>query len=32
MIVCGRVHPGESNASFVVEGFLKFIVGMSPEA
>ena len=32
MIVCGRVHPGESNASYVVEGFLKFIVGMSPEA
>lgn len=32
IIVCGRVHPGESNASYVVEGFLKFIVGMSPEA
>ena len=32
MIVCGRVHPGESNSSYVVEGFLKFIVGMSPEA
>ena len=32
MLVCGRVHPGESNASFVVEGFIKFITGMSPEA
>ena len=32
MIVCARVHPGESNASFVMEGFLKFITGMSPEA
>ena len=32
MIVAGRVHPGESNASFVMQGFLKFITGQSPEA
>ena len=32
MIVCARVHPGESNASYVMEGFLKFITGMSAEA
>ena len=32
MIVCARVHPGESNASYVMEGFLKFITGMSSEA
>ena len=32
MIVAARVHPGESNASFVMEGFLKYITGMSPEA
>ena len=32
MIVCARVHPGESNASFVMQGFLKFITGMSVEA
>ena len=32
MIVCARVHPGESNASYVMEGFLKFITGMSPDA
>ena len=24
MIVCGRVHPGEANSSYVVKGFLKF--------
>ncbi|CDW76600.1 UNKNOWN [Stylonychia lemnae] len=25
IIVCSRVHPGETNASFIMEGFLKFI-------
>jgi len=24
-IIVGRVHPGESNASFMMEGFMKFI-------
>ena len=24
-VLSGRVHPGESNASFMMEGFLKFI-------
>jgi len=32
MIVGARVHPGESNASFIMEGFLKFITGSSYEA
>ena len=31
-IICARVHPGESNASFVMQGFIKFITGMSHEA
>ena len=26
MIVTARVHPGETVASFIMEGFLKFIV------
>ena len=31
-MVCGRVHPGESNGSFMMEGFLKFICGDSKQA
>lgn len=30
--MAARVHPGESNASFIMQGFLKFITGMSLEA
>ena len=30
--MCGRVHPGESNGSFMMEGFLKFICGGSLQA
>lgn len=25
IIVCSRVHPGETNASYIMEGFIKFI-------
>jgi murein tripeptide amidase MpaA len=25
IIICSRVHPGETNASFIVQGFIKFI-------
>ena len=32
IIVCARVHPGESNASFIMQGFLKFITSNQPEA
>ena len=32
IIVGARVHPGESNASFIMQGFLKFITGPSIEA
>jgi len=32
MIVAARVHPGESNASYIMQGFLKFITGNSQEA
>lgn len=30
IIVAARVHPGESNSSFVMEGFLKYLA--SPDA
>lgn len=26
VILTGRVHPGESNSSFMMEGFIKFIL------
>jgi len=32
MIVAARVHPGESNSSFITQGFLKFITSQSLEA
>lgn len=32
VIVGARVHPGESNASYIMQGFLKFITGQSTEA
>ena len=32
IIVCARVHPGETSASFIMHGFLDFITGASPEA
>ncbi len=32
IIITGRIHPGESNASFIVEGILGFLVSNEPEA
>jgi murein tripeptide amidase MpaA len=32
VIICSRVHPGESNASFIIEGFLEFIVSNDKDA
>jgi murein tripeptide amidase MpaA len=32
IIICSRVHPGESNASFIMEGFLEFIVSNDKDA
>jgi len=32
IIVCARVHPGESNASFIMQGFIRFITSSLPEA
>lgn len=32
MIVSAWVHPGESNSSYMMEGFLTFILGNSKEA
>lgn len=32
IIVMARVHPGETNSSFVVQGFIKFITSQQPEA
>jgi len=27
MVVCARVHPGETNSSFIMQGFIEFITG-----
>jgi len=32
IIVTSRIHPGESSASFIIEGFLEFIVSNEKEA
>ena len=32
IVVSSRVHPGESNASFIVEGLIRFLMGDEPEA
>ena len=32
MIVAARVHPGESNSSFIMQGFLQFITSQQSEA
>jgi len=32
MIICSRVHPGESNASFIIEGFLEFLLSNENQA
>ena len=32
IVLTGRVHPGESNSSFVMEGLLEFVVGDEPAA
>lgn len=32
IFICSRVHPGESNSSFAVEGIMKFLLGNTEEA
>ncbi|GFS24864.1 cytosolic carboxypeptidase 2 [Elysia marginata] len=32
VVVTSRVHPGESNASWMMKGFLDFVTGSSPDA
>jgi murein tripeptide amidase MpaA len=32
IIICSRVHPGESNASYIMQGFIKFITSNTNEA
>ena len=32
VIITGRVHPGESNSSWMMQGFINFIIGNSREA
>jgi hypothetical protein len=32
VVIAGRVHPGESTGSFMMQGFLKFITSNAEEA
>ena len=32
VVITARVHPGETNSSWVLHGFLKFITGNSKKA
>jgi murein tripeptide amidase MpaA len=32
VVMTARVHPGETSASYVMRGVIKFLVGPSPEA
>lgn len=32
IVITARVHPGESNASFITEGIISFLLGNSKEA
>lgn len=32
IVISGRAHPGESNGSFMMQGFLEFLCGSSPAA
>jgi murein tripeptide amidase MpaA len=32
IVITGRVHPGETNCSFIVQGILNFLVGDSETA
>jgi len=29
IIICGRVHPGETNSSWILHGFINFLIGTS---
>lgn len=32
IVLSSRVHPGESNASFIIEGIIEFLMSDEPEA
>jgi len=32
VLLTGRVHPGESNSSFIMEGLIDFLVSSHPKA
>lgn len=32
IIITGRVHPGESNSSYMMQGFIKYLIGNSFQA
>lgn len=32
IIITGRVHPGESNSSYMMQGFIKYLMGNSFQA
>jgi cytosolic carboxypeptidase protein 2/3 len=32
VVINGRVHPGETNASWALHGFIRFLLSKSPQA
>lgn len=32
VIITGRVHPGESNSSWMMQGFIRYLMGNSTQA
>lgn len=32
VVLCARIHPGESNSSYIMQGLIDYLTGNSPEA
>ena len=32
IVICGRMHPGETNASWVIHGIIRFLISTNPKA